>query len=138
MLMRTSLGVPYGDGRAGLARREDERGVDPADEAGGADAVEQEVLELGDAADGDLEEEVLLAGDVVALDHLGQVVDEREELAVEDQAMAPQRDVNEGQRGLADERRVDDSHVLPDDPALLELLDALEHGGRRGTDRLGQ
>jgi hypothetical protein len=74
------------------------------------------------------------AGDVVALEHLVEA--EHRTLDRADGVGARGRHADEGRHVLADPPRVEDRGVAADHTGLLELVDPLEHRGRRQPDLL--
>src|SRR5437867_231375 len=110
-------------------RREDDHGLGPRHAIERADLAD-EALERRGVLGLHLEEQRVLAGHVVALEHVA----ERGHLALEvaDPARVRDEHPDEGGDVEAEPARVQDGAVTGDDARGLELLDALEHG--RGAE----
>src|SRR5438093_637488 len=114
-------------------RREDDHGLGPRDAVERADLADQ-ALERRGVRGLHLEQQRVLAGHVVALEHVAQ----RGHLALEvaDPARVRDQHPDEGGDVEAEPARVQDGAVAGDDAGGLELLDALEHGGCAETHLL--
>src|SRR6266478_1212534 len=89
----------------------------------------QQVIEVLSAAATDLEQIVVIAGDVVAFGHLVHFFDGPQERGAV--AMASEGDGDIGGEGMANGRGVDKRSIPADDAALLQLVHAFR-GRRRG------
>ena len=108
--------------------------LDPRTERDAFDETDpaDQLLERGRVPGLHLEEQRVLAGHVMALEH----VVERRDVALEaaDRLRVRYGDPDEGGDVLADEPGVDHRVIAGDDAAVLELLHALGHRGRGEPD----
>jgi len=114
--------------------REDEHGADPPDVRDSRQLLEREGLVVRDVLCDDLDEVILLARDMVALENLREFLDLLVEILDPVAGVVGNGDGDEDDDSPPDPRFVHDSHVLLDDPLAFQFLDPFEHRWRCHSD----
>ena len=88
-------------------------------------------LQFLSIAHGDLEQVVVLAGDVVALQHFWNLLDRRAEVVDLLDLVQLQRNLDEAEHVEAEPLAVEERHIAADEALFLQPADARVHRGRR-------
>jgi len=100
--------------------------------------MEDEVFIGGDVFGGDFQEEIGVAGDMVAFHNFLDFHDGVEEIGDGFFAVAEEGDFDEGEGFDADGGGIDEGDEFIDDFILFEFFDAVEGGRGRDADFLGE
>jgi len=103
----------------------------------GGELVHQEIVVFGHVGQGDLDQEIKLAGQVIGFHDFGEFHDLTLEGFQDGLRMFFKLDVDEGGQAFADEVLVQQGHVFFDDALGLEALDPFINGRDRLADLVG-
>ena len=112
--------------------------MDGAEALDGAEGIDQEVVVVLHVRRIDFQEEIEVAGDVVAFRHLGNVLDAGDKVVGYVLAHASEADAAEDYEAAPQAGRAEDRRVALDAAAGFQAAHALEDGGGREVDLEGK